>query len=101
MNQSPYTFFWGTSIFSHPLDRRKQRKVTGAGKLIPAVLKKDVLMEREQLLELPLTGLPALCPNSCLTTVLFVAREHHENAKGREKRTFIPCANISKGEHFS
>lgn len=66
-----------------------------------AVLKKDVLLEREQLLELPLTALPALCHSSCLTTVLFVAHEHHDNAKGREKGAFTPRANISRGEHCS
>lgn len=48
---SPYTFFWGTSIFSHPLDRRKQRKVTGADKLMSAILKNDVVREREWLLK--------------------------------------------------
>lgn len=75
----------------------------GAGKLIPAILKMDVLMEREQLHEVPLTAFPALCPKSCLTTVLFVAHEHHKNgsAKGREKGTFIPYANTSRGEHCS
>lgn len=38
-----------------------------------------------------------------LTTVPFVAHEHHENgsAKGREKGTFTPCACISGGEHCS
>lgn len=98
---SPYTFFGGTSIFSHPPDRRKQRKVTGAEKLIPAILKKDVLREREWLLKMPLTTFPACCPNSCLTTVLFVAHDHHENEKGREKGTLTPCANISREEHCS
>lgn len=58
---------------SHPLDRREQGKVTeGVGKLIPAILKVDVLVEREQVHKLPWMSfnsssspLPQLLSHSC------------------------------------